>query len=92
MFNTYMRTNVVKGTIDEYCLFLRNFSVPDEDDPNIWSINDYPLLEINLTVNKDYMTNLEKNERKKLETLKDDIPLEHLDKIPYFDPGYDQVV
>lgn len=46
-----MRQNVVAGTVDTYCHFLRNFTVPSENDDDIWLVNNYPLLELNLTVN-----------------------------------------
>lgn len=53
MFNTYMRKDFVEGTIDNWCDFIKKFTVPKENEENIWSINDYPLLIINLCVNED---------------------------------------
>lgn len=29
MFNTYMRKNLVEGTIDNWCNFIKKFTVPN---------------------------------------------------------------
>lgn len=63
MFNTFMRQNVVAGTVETYCLFLRNFTVPAENDENIWLVNNYPLLELNLTVNQAWKKKKEKTKK-----------------------------
>lgn len=53
MFNTFVRANVVEFSLNNYVNFLKRFTVPDDDEPNIWSINDYPLLVLTLkTVKK----------------------------------------
>lgn len=51
MFNTYMRQNYVSKTVKEYVAFLKDFTEPKEDGEDVWPVNDYPLLELNLTVN-----------------------------------------
>lgn len=54
-----------QGTINNWCNFIKKFTVPSENEPDIWSINDYPLLIINLCVNEDFynkkICNLYKN-------------------------------
>jgi dynein heavy chain len=50
MFNVYLRTNVVKLQIAKWCIFLKNFTVPEEKDQNIWRINDYPLIVLNMSI------------------------------------------
>lgn len=44
MFNTYIRNNVVKNNIDDWCDFIKKFTIPDYESDEIWMINDYPLL------------------------------------------------
>jgi len=44
MFNTYIRNNVVKNNIDNWCDFIKKFTIPDYESNDIWMINDYPLL------------------------------------------------
>lgn len=51
MFNTYIRDNVLKGTVEKWCDFLFSFLPPEENEKNIWQIGSYPLLILDLTVN-----------------------------------------
>lgn len=74
MINTFVRDNLVKRTVDEYCEFLRRFNVPKEGDSEIWRINEYPLLVINLVVNPNFKrkrdNKKDKNSRKREEAEK----------------------
>lgn len=68
MFNTYMRENIVQGTLEDYCSFLQHFTVPERQDPKIWKIKQTPLLVLNLTVNQNLVgggTNKKKDKKKK---------------------------
>ena len=48
MFNTFIRNNIVDFNIRDYVDFLKHFTIPEEDEENIWPINNYPLIVITL--------------------------------------------
>lgn len=72
MFNTAVRENVIKGNIQDYCDFVKKFTLPiEKDKDNIWTINNFPLIILKLQVN------LTKNKKKEKKKKKDEgIPTE----------------
>lgn len=64
-FNTFMREAIIKYNIKRYCDFIRNFTVPEEKDPNIWEVKIYPLLILNLICNKTDKKKQQKMDKKK---------------------------
>lgn len=61
MFNTYIRENLVKGNILDYCDFIKKFTFPLEKEKSLWKVNTFPLIILNLQVNM----NKKKKEKKK---------------------------
>lgn len=59
-FNTFMRQSIITFNIKKYCDFIRDFLIPQENDPDIWSVKPYPLIIFNLIVNKNYNDNKKK--------------------------------
>lgn len=49
-----MREAIIKYNIKRYCDFIRNFLIPKENDPDIWSVKPYPMIIFNLIVNKNF--------------------------------------
>ena len=45
--------------------FVKKFTVPEKIDENIWKVNDYPMLVINLEVNLNFKRKKEKTKHKK---------------------------
>lgn len=58
MFNTYMRENVLRRSVELWCEFVRGFVEPKGE--RIWRINDYPMLILNLEVNLNFKKKKEK--------------------------------
>jgi dynein heavy chain len=54
MFNSYLRENVLRQGVESWCAFVRKFTVPDKIDENIWRVNDYPMIVLNLEVNLNF--------------------------------------
>lgn len=46
---------------------MKKFTVPDKIDENIWRVNDYPMLVINLEVNLNFKRKKEKTNKHKKE-------------------------
>lgn len=46
MFNTYIRNHIVGNNVNDWCNFIKRFTIPNYSSSNddIWMINDYPLL------------------------------------------------
>ena len=60
MFNTFIRTNVVEGNINNYCNYVSKFTMPK--DGQSWIVSHIPLLTINLNIN---MVQRKKDDKKK---------------------------
>ncbi len=62
LVNTFIRENLVHRTINDYCDYLKKFTIPFmpnnysklNDDSDLWQINDFPLLIVNLIVNSNF--------------------------------------
>lgn len=70
MLNTYVRNFLLSNNIQDWCQFVQKFTIPAQDAEDIWLINDYPLLSINLEVNtklQDKIKFMKKKKTKKLE-------------------------
>lgn len=51
MFNEDVRQMIVQGNLNDYRHFIRNFAVPRPEKGELWLINNFPLIILNLTVN-----------------------------------------
>lgn len=65
MFNAYLRENVLRQGVESWIDFVKKFTVPDKIDGNIWKVNDYPMIVINLEVNLNFKKKKEKTKHKK---------------------------
>jgi dynein heavy chain len=65
MFNTYLRDNVLRQGVESWCAFVRRFTVPERIDENIWKVNDYPIIVLNLEVNLNFKRKKEKSKHPK---------------------------
>lgn len=100
MLNTYVRNFLLTNNIQDWCQFVQKFTIPPQDAQDIWLINDFPLLSINLEVNtrlQDKIKFMKKKKTKKLEeqnkllqeqSLYENVP----DEIIYFEPNYSKIL
>ncbi|KAL4494234.1 hypothetical protein ABPG73_018753, partial [Tetrahymena malaccensis] len=93
MFNTFMRENVVKGNINDYCKFIQKFTIPEQNDESIWHINNFPLLILNLQLNqKPKKKGKKPNKDRKEETPASQQKEEYEEEdIIYYEPTYQQI-
>ena len=76
--------------------FIKKFIIPDKNDTNIWNINNYTLLILNLNVNKDDKKRKRKEDKKKKTYKKDKDDKDEDDKedekenneVIYFEPNF----
>lgn len=71
MMNTYVRNFLVTNNVQDWCSFVQKFTVPDYETDEMWQINDYPLLSINLEVNTKLQDKIKFMKRKKTKKLED---------------------
>ena len=64
-FNTFMREAIIKYNIKKYCDFIRNFTIPEQKDPEICEVKTYPLLILNLICKKTDKKKQQKMDKKK---------------------------
>ena len=65
MFHTSVRDQVLRFSCESWCDFVKKFTVPLEGDSNIWRVNDFPLLVMNMEVNLNFKRKKEKTKKKK---------------------------
>lgn len=65
MFNTYLRSYLVRNNIDEYVTFIQRFSMP-KLPADTWTLTTYPLIIVYLKVNTNYKRKKEKKHKKEV--------------------------
>ncbi len=71
MMNTYVRNFIVTNNINDWCNFIKKFTIPDSQYGQNWLINDYPLMIINLEVNTKLQDKIKFQKKKKSKKLED---------------------
>jgi hypothetical protein len=90
MFNTFIRDNVLRYSVESWCDFIKKFTVPIEDDSSIYLINSYPIMVLNLEVNLNFKRKKEKvskHTKVRKEDEEDDKEKDHEEPIKY-EPSY----